>query len=94
MENNYSRTKMLQEALDHSSLTMEDLEEKLNMPFLEIYSKLESPDHEISTPIIRTVSDALGIPDAYFFDGLRYNEHGQLVPNSPSNYVDGWKDEI
>ncbi|PSR53876.1 hypothetical protein AHMF7605_10285 [Adhaeribacter arboris] len=87
MENNYSRTKLLQTALEHSDKTMEDLEERLNMSYLDIYHNLDSVDPK-SFKVINAVADALGIPAAYFWAGMYYDENGKLVPNHPEGTED------
>ncbi|QMU27335.1 hypothetical protein [Adhaeribacter radiodurans] len=79
MNNDYNRTQLLKTALEHSTITIDELSERLHLTPILLYHNLESEEQGENT--VRAVAATLGIPVSYFEGGFYYNERGQLVPN-------------
>ncbi len=74
----YSRYELLYQALAFRHQTPAVLCEQLDLPLTEIHENLEKGN----IYFIRQLADALNLPEAFFWGGLRL-EGGQLVANDP-----------
>ncbi len=81
MNNDYDRTQLLKTALEHSTITIDELSGNLGLTPILLYHNLESEEQGEATA--KAVASIIGVPVSYFEGAFYYNERGQLVPNQP-----------
>ena len=81
MDTQYDRTQLLKTALNHSTITIDELADRLGLTPILLYHNLESEEEGEAT--IKEIAAALNIPRSYFSGGFYYDERGHLVPNAP-----------
>ncbi len=79
MDKDFDRTQLLKTALNHSTITIDELANRLGLTPILLYHNLESEAEGDKT--VKAVAIVLGIPVPYFEGKYYYNERGQLVPS-------------
>ncbi len=81
MNKDFDRTQLLKTALNHSTVTIDELASRLDLTPILLYHNLESEEEGDAT--VKAVAAVLRIPVEYFVGGFYYNERGQLIPSEP-----------
>ena len=79
MNKDFDRTQLLKTALNHSTITIDELANRLGLTPILLYHNLES--EEVGDETVKAVAVELRIPLPYFEGKYYYNERGQLVPS-------------
>ena len=77
MKKDYDRTQLLKTALNHTTITIDELANRLGVTPILLYHNLESDEEGDTT--VSNLASILGVPVGYFAGEFYYNERGQLV---------------